>query len=134
MRTPTHIVNRLDRRRIYEVIPVSGQPPSHIAHLRELLEEAYSFPPHRIPDNVVTMNSVVRIQDPETGEVTSGRLSYPYDARHVRGAVSILEPLGSALLARRVGDVVHWVAPGGLQSGIINCLEYQPEREGHFDR
>lgn len=134
MRTPTHIVNRLDRRRLYEVLPDSGGSPGHIAHLRDLLESAYSFPPHRIPDNVVTMNSIIRIHDSTTGQITTGRLAYPYEAMYVRDCVSILDPLGSALLARRVGEDIHWVGPHGLRHAVIDALDYQPEREGHFDR
>lgn len=127
------IVSELDRNRLIPFLNDAGRPPDAAAALRATLEIAKIVPPRRVPSDIVTMNSIVRVRyinDPDADTLT---LTYP-DSLDGTDQLSVLAPLGAALLARRVGDEVRWSGPRGPRSAILDAIEYQPEREGHFDR
>jgi regulator of nucleoside diphosphate kinase len=100
--------------------------------LEEALDRAAIVEPARVPGDVVTMRSTVRLRDLDDGELESFTLAYPED-RDLRGLrLSVLTPLGSALLGARVGDVVS--ARYGLSRVEVQDVLYQPERAGELDR
>lgn len=130
---PNLIVNQLDKQRLLPFLADSGRPPDAAAVLRATLESAQALSPRRIPADVVTMNSIVRVRylsDPDADTLT---LAYP-DSLDAPDQLSVLAPLGASLLARRIGDEIRWSGPRGPRSAILDAIEYQPEREGHFDR
>lgn len=96
------------------------------------LEQAQVVPPEKAPRNLVTMNSVVRLCDLETDEPEVYRLVYPQEAQIADQRLSILAPVGSAILGRREGSVVEWPVPAGRCRLRIDRIVYQPEREGAF--
>ena len=96
------------------------------------LEQAQVVPPEKAPRNLVTMNSVVRLRDLETDEPEVYRLVYPQEAQIADQRLSILAPVGSAILGRREGSVVEWPVPAGRCRLRIDKIVYQPEREGAF--
>ena len=67
-----------------------------------------------MPEDVVTMNSTVRVRDLETGEVDTYTLVYPHEADIEENKLSVLAPVGTALLGYRAGDVVEWPVPAGI--------------------
>jgi len=81
------------------------------------------------------MNSTVRFTMLETGKSSTLTLVYPKDLNGRADRISILAPVGSALLGLAVGDKMSWPAPGGkqLEVQIIEII-YQPERDGEFHR
>jgi len=83
--------------------------------LDEVLEGAEVRPPARVPKNVVRMNSRVRVLDFDTRRKGLYTLVFPEEANISRGFVSVLAPLGIALLGRRKGDVVEAKVPGGIR-------------------
>lgn len=127
------IVNRLDRRRLLDLL-AADRPAPTAERLREVLDAAYVVPPHQVPDDLVTMNSIVRLWNPRTGARTVYTLVYPYDAPRTERGLSIFSPLGAALFARRVGYPVDTPTDDDTADAVIEALEYQPERAGHFDR
>jgi regulator of nucleoside diphosphate kinase len=71
-------------------------------------------PRAELPPDVVTMNATVRLRDLETGEEETYTLVYPADADIAENKLSVLAPVGTALLGYRAGDVVEWPVPAGV--------------------
>lgn len=94
-----------------------GVPHDH-AHLDELrveLDRAIVLPVHEVPDGVVTMGAKIQVRDLINERVESYRLVYPRDADAAAHRLSVLAPLGTALLGNSAGDVVEWRMPGGTR-------------------
>ena len=84
----------------------------------------------RVPSGVVTMHSRVRVRDLEDDEKETYTLVYPDEADINEGKLSVLAPLGTALLGMRVGDIVEFEAPAGTRRLKIERVLYQPEAAG----
>jgi regulator of nucleoside diphosphate kinase len=97
------------------------------------LERATVVGPHEIPPDTVTMNSSVDLEDLDTGERQVISVVFPGAAAPKRGRVSVLAPLGTALLGYRAGDVIEWPMPGGGRRFRIQRVRFQPEAAGRFD-
>jgi regulator of nucleoside diphosphate kinase len=112
----------------------SRQPAHHdvkaLVDLKVELERAAVVPPEGIPADVVTMNSVVRLTDLDTGKKGEYALVFPGHADFRLGRLSVLAPVGTALLGQREGDVVEWVVPAGTKRFRIDAVVYQPETDG----
>lgn len=101
--------------------------------LLELLDAAEVFPSREIDADVVTLNSKVVIRDEGNGVSRTVTLCYPGDSAPTEGFISVLSPLGLALLGRRLGRTVHWVPPSGRPSALlIEKILFQPEAMGDF--
>ena len=83
-----------------------------------------------MPDDVVTMNSEVVYEDSATGNQRVVRLVYPKDANASAGRVSVLAPVGAALLGLHVGQEIEWAVPGGIKRIRVAEVRYQPEAAG----
>ena len=91
--------------------------------------------PQEMPDNVVTMNSTVRFNVAESGHTFSKTLVYPRDAGSADDNISILAPVGSAILGLTVGDTIDWPMAGNKETHVrIEEILYQPERAGDLHR
>src|SRR5687768_16251085 len=124
----------LDRlEALLESLPANAFPGS--ADLRAELERAEIVEPEQIPPTVVTMNSTVRFSIDSSGEEFCLTLVYPKDVDATGDKISILAPVGSALLGLATGDEIDWPRPGGGRIKVrIKEIVYQPEREGKFYR
>jgi regulator of nucleoside diphosphate kinase len=112
----TIIVPDADFRRIGTLIEETQRRlrlDNHLFALESLLEQALIVSTDDVPCDVATMNSTVRIRDLHGGEFESYTISYPDDVDVLSNRISVLNPLGAALLGRRVGDEVASPAPGG---------------------
>jgi len=97
--------------------------------LRAELDRAKVVPRHKVPRDLVTMESTVAVRDLETAEVETYTLVYPDRADIARQMLSILAPIGTAILGYRVGDEIQWRVPGGSRRLEIEQLLFQPERD-----
>jgi regulator of nucleoside diphosphate kinase len=96
--------------------------------LEEEIARAKILSADRISPSVVTMNSRVKYRDKETGAVHEVTLVYPHEADFSRRKVSVLAPVGIALLGLSVGQTMHFQVPDGREKGIeILGVTYQPE-------
>ena len=95
--------------------------------LEQELDRAQIVSPSQVPEDVVTMNSRVRVKDVETGEDKTYTLVFPRDADFAQGKISVLAPIGTAILGYRVGDVIEWRVPGGRRKLRVEEVMYQPE-------
>jgi len=106
-----------------------------IPALEEELGRAEVVDPTHIPPDVVTMNSRVRFIDEQTGEEREVMLVYPADADFTQHRVSILAPLGSALLGLRTGQAIDWPVPSGeVKRFRVLAVTHQPESVGDYSR
>lgn len=104
----------------------------YLTKLEEELERAQVVSPHDIPGDVVTMNSQARIKDLDSNEEMVFTLVFPSEADYVRGRLSVLAPIGTALLGYRAGDTVEWEVPAGVRRFKIEQILYQPEAAGDY--
>lgn len=89
--------------------------------------------PEEVPGDVVTMNSCISLVDSDKGIARKVQLVYPRDAASDAGKVSVLSPLGTALLGRRVGEVIEYPDLENIPRFLIERLDFQPEAAGRFD-
>lgn len=119
--------------RLLDSLPASGFPDG--LALKSELERAEIVEPDQIPADVVTMNSTVRFVLAESGEEFRLSLVYPKDVLGEPDRISVLAPIGSALLGLSVGDEIQWSMPGGRVSTVrVIAVVYQPERSGELHR
>jgi len=134
MSRPTIIINELDAERIDRLLekPEFASLPVADA-LNEELDRAQM--PETMPHDVVTMNSQVKFRNLTTGEELTRTLVYPAQMTDSSTQLSVLAPVGAALLGLRTGDTIHWELPGGA-SAHLEVLEllYQPEAAGDYLR
>ena len=108
--------------------PRSGRDSGSLELLESQLREAEVVPAIHIDPDVVTMDSEVRVRDLDTDEVRAFRVVYPAAANADAGRISVLAPLGMAVLGRAAGERVIWQTPGGRRRLGIEGVLYQPER------
>ena len=105
------------------------------AALLEELNRAEVVEPREVPPDLVTMNSTVRFAIADTGEEFRMTLVYPKDADGSADRISVLAPVGSALLGLSVGDELAWPGPGGKSMTVrVKDMLYQPESAGELHR
>jgi regulator of nucleoside diphosphate kinase len=91
-------------------------------------------PSHEVSERVVTMRSEVLLRDLDSQQEFTCTLSYPEESDVDTGRISVLAPVGTAILGYREGTVVEWEVPAGKRRLRIEKILYQPEAAGHFDR
>lgn len=99
---------------IRRAIGLRADQTVYLAPLAGELQRARVVPRAQMPEDVVTMNATVRVRDLETGEEDTYTLVYPHEADIEANKLSVLAPIGTALLGYRVGDVVEWPVPAGV--------------------
>lgn len=129
---PRIIVTETDLDRLRRLLDHQGD--SETADMLEAeLGRAEVVASEAVPPNVVTMNSTVVFEDVQTGDRREVTLVYPQDASASTGRVSILAPVGAALLGLSVGQSIDWPLPNGRTKQLrIVEVKYQPEAAGHF--
>ncbi|MBE0417693.1 MAG: nucleoside diphosphate kinase regulator [Coriobacteriia bacterium] len=129
-------ITQYDKDRLSELLGVAeafADPgTSHLQGLRMELERATVVPSQEIPPNVVTMNSTVFLRDLDSDEEFTYSLVFPDDADVDSGAISVLAPIGTAILGYAEGDTVEWPVPSGKRRISIEKVLYQPEAAGDF--
>ncbi|OHB62019.1 MAG: transcription elongation factor GreAB [Planctomycetes bacterium RBG_13_46_10] len=101
-----------------------------IEQLKREIKRAKIVHPKDISGDIVTMNSRVRLKDMDTYEEMVFKIVFPPDADIDQGRISVLAPVGTALLGYKVGDTISWNVPGGIRRLNIQEVLYQPEAEG----
>ena len=104
------------------------------AQLQYELDRAIVVSSEAVPQDVVTMNSHVRYVDEMTGERRSVKIVYPAEADARHGKISVLAPVGTALLGLSLGQSIVWEFPGGRRRLRVEEVIYQPESSGQDAR
>lgn len=105
----------------------------YVNQLEAELERAEILDPRKMPPDVITMNSKVVLTELDTGDPLVLKLVYPDDSTSDEENVSVLAPVGTAMIGYRVGDVFEWDTPGGKSKLRVDKILYQPESHGIFD-
>lgn len=95
--------------------------------LDQTLESAEVRPPGRVPKDVVRMNSCVRVLDFDTRKKGMYTLVFPEEANISQGFISVLAPLGIALLGHRRRDIIEANVPGGVRKLRVEQVWHGPE-------
>ena len=129
-------MTEFDLKRLMELVQVGitfkGKDGEYLQRLEQALDRAHVVEISAIPQDVVTMNSRVRLLDVYTGEERLCALVFPSDADIELNKISVLAPIGTAMLGYRVGDIIEWEVPAGLKQLRIDEILYQPEAAGHY--
>lgn len=104
-----------------------------LSRLECLLEDANITQPESIPDDVVTMNSTVRLVQVESAAEVTCTVVYPEDVDLIDDGVSVLEPPGVRLIGCEVGDLVECEIQSDRGPWRIAQIVFQPERVGKFE-
>ncbi|MBM7562678.1 nucleoside diphosphate kinase regulator [Fusibacter tunisiensis] len=86
-----------------------------------------------IPRDIITMNSKFTLINLETGEAETYSLVYPEESDLIENKISILAPVGTAMLGYQEGDIIDWEIPDGSVRFKIEKILFQPEAEGQYD-
>lgn len=135
MTTRDIFITQYDLERLQNLIEAmserdtGGKP--YIEKLEEELERAHVLEADRIPSDVITMNSKVRLKDLDSGEELIYSIVFPGNADTRENAISVLAPIGTALLGYRENDTIEWQVPSGTRRFKVLEVMYQPERSGH---
>jgi len=122
------------REMLESLLQAVGRPyRGFVDRLRRELERARIVPAAEVDGDVVTMNSHLRVRDLDTGAAERLTLVFHGDADVFGGRLSVLSPLGTALIGQRAGDRIEWDAHGGGARRLrVERILYQPEAAGHF--
>lgn len=128
-------ITKQDRDRLKACISKASARSRDGAHLKALsglLARLKVVEQKAIGGDIVTMNSRVKIMDIDTKETLSVTLVYPEDADMELGRMSVLSPIGTAILGYRRGEVIEWAGPRRLRRILIKEIDYQPEADGNY--
>jgi regulator of nucleoside diphosphate kinase len=125
------IISAADHAELEAVIMFAGKVSERarveLSALENELKRAEIVEPEEIPSDVITMNSRAELLDLESKERMQFTLVLPRDAKIEEGKISVLAPLGTAMLGYRVGDEFQWPVPYGIRRLKVTNVCFQPE-------
>ncbi len=124
------IVTDTDLQRLLSVVDHNTTPTAE--ELEAELHRAQVVEQRAVPADVVTMNSELIYEDCATKARRQIKLVYPKDADAAQGRISVLAPIGSALLGLRIGQTIAWRVPNGTKHIRVVEICYQPEASGDY--
>ncbi|PWG61373.1 GreA/GreB family elongation factor [Spiribacter halobius] len=129
-------LSRFDVARLESVLSRYAEGSARASHLLELANRIHTgdhADPVVMPRDVVTMNSTVILTNVAAGRQFRCTLVFPHAADSSTGAVSVLAPLGAALLGTRVGNTFEVAIPSGSCKYRVDELVFQPEAVRRYD-
>jgi len=136
-RTASIYITELDYNRLTGLIDRTrernGTDREYLNKLEAELDRAEIVDRIDIPADVITMRSKVRLKDLVSGESNTYSLVFPTEADFAEGKISILAPIGTAILGYRQGDTIEWPVPSGLRKLKVEQVLYQPESAGDHE-
>ena len=129
----TIYITQQDMNRLRSLIDSMKSSREDLKTLGAELDQARVVSPSEIPPDVITMNSKAQVRDLQDNELMTYTLVFPAKANVDEGLLSVLAPIGTAMLGHRVGDEFVWHVPAGpIRLRVENVL-YQPEAAGHYN-
>lgn len=125
-----------DRKRLQALLsrPTEAMDRDDVSGLVSEVQRAVVVPASEIPPDVITMNTRARLLDLDQRTTLDYTVVYPEDADFAAGRISVVAPIGAAMLGSRVGDEIEWVVPSGPRRLRVEAILYQPEAAGDFSR
>ncbi|OQA03037.1 MAG: Regulator of nucleoside diphosphate kinase [Planctomycetes bacterium ADurb.Bin401] len=129
-----NILSEYDHKRLEQLIARkwSEKDFDNVQKLKSGISNATVVSSEKIPGEIVTMNSRVVLEDLSSGSEFDFQIVFPSNANIEKGKISILAPMGTAVLGSKVGDTVDFVSPKGIRRLKIKKMLYQPESEGDW--
>jgi len=128
----TIYITDADMKRLRPLVEELKNSRDDLRMLQQELVRARVIAPEEVPADVVTMNSKVRVRDMAMNEVTTYTLVFPDQANIEQHKISVVAPIGTAMLGQQVGDEFEWQVPAGPVRLRVEEVLYQPEAAGHF--
>jgi regulator of nucleoside diphosphate kinase len=133
----TIYITEVDLARLRKLIEVARDRgiDSNMPYMNKLeseLDRADVVDPKDIPTDAVTMRSKVRLKDLGSGKEMTYSLVFPHEADVDEGRISVLAPVGTAMIGYRVGDIIEWEVPSGVRRLKVEEVLYQPEASGDY--
>jgi regulator of nucleoside diphosphate kinase len=100
--------------------------------LQEEIGRSLVVDSRRMPPDIVTINSRVRLRDLDAGQEMVLTLVLPGTANLEEGRLSVVSPIGTAILGYAAGDTIEWRVPSGTKKIRIEEILYQPEAAGDY--
>lgn len=128
------VLTELDHARLFNLAHERERAASHDAEgFAALLDQATLVDSRRIAPDVVTMRSRFVLRELHDGSVRTVTLCYPVDADPTQGRLSVMSPLGMALIGLPLGAHATWHCPNGeVRSAVVEEIVYQPEASGDY--
>ena len=134
MKAKNIVITEADYGRLQRLVESSRlfrpRDAEHLDALEQELERATIVKAGDVPHDLVTMNSRVRVKDLNSGHEFTYQIVFPRDADVAKNRISVLAPIGTALLGYGAGITVEWQVPSGMRRLRILDVEYQPEAAG----
>jgi regulator of nucleoside diphosphate kinase len=102
----------------------------HLKGLETELNRSIRVGDDKVPPDVITMHSKAHLIDLDSGEELLYTLVFPNEADIRQDKISVLAPIGTAMLGYRVGDMFEWTVPDGVRRLQVKQVLYQPETAG----
>lgn len=134
MKNQAICITKRDMQRLRSLLdnPDLMRQKPYLEQLERELDRAAVVESSEIPADTITMNSTTLLVDIETGEEMILTLVYPDHAYIPEGRISVLAPVGMAILGCRQGETVKWEVPEGIRAWRVDSILYQPEAAGEF--
>jgi regulator of nucleoside diphosphate kinase len=132
MDTRVIYITEADMKRLRPLIEGMKNSRNDLRGLQAELDHAHVVAPADVPPDVITMNSKARLRDLDTGEEMLFALVFPGNASIENDRLSVVAPIGTAMLGHRVGDEFEWEVPAGSVRLRVEEVLYQPEAAGDF--
>lgn len=136
MKRRTIIITAEDHRRLKSFLASDVirflNSSDRVEELQMELDRAEIVSQYEVPEDIVTMNSTVMLRDLDTEDIETYTLVYPDRADIANHKLSVLAPIGTAILGYRVGDELQWPVPAGWRRLKVESVLFQPERVGDF--
>lgn len=128
-------ITRNDAKKLEELLKAGlrhngSRDQANLRVLQEELRRAKIVSADDVTPDVVTMHSCVRVKDLHDEEAMELTLVFPEEAEPDDGRISVVAPIGAAILGYQTGDTVQFRTPGGLRRLHIEQVLYQPEAAG----
>lgn len=108
---PQLLISDKDMRALYALL--NTRRAEGLNPLEEELSKATVLPEAEVPADVVTIQSLVKVKDLDSGQETEFQLVFPHEAKVEERKISILVPMGMAVIGLRTGQTYEWPMPGG---------------------
>ena len=132
---PLRILTELDHVRITKLLARQSEASEKLAALQQVLEMADLVRSQEVAPDVVTMYARVQVAGADGSLPRELTLCYPADANTETGHVSVLSPIGAALLGLQAGATAHWNTPLGQPETLkVLAVLFQPEASGEFTK
>lgn len=129
----TIYITKNDHKKLVDIINKKWDHNDSDKNLLTELNRAVIVEPQDVPSDVITMNSLVVFRDIELKEELEYWFVFPDDADIGQKKISVLSPIGCALLGYKIGDIISVNTPKGEKQLKVEKILHQPESHGNYE-